>query len=114
MRFGMWKADSAGSLDFAPANKIFETGEIDCTTVGFKNYAFTTPIQPGLYWVGNIFHTAGGTQVQNANHGMMGFKGASGAGNTLGYLDGLTGAFPTSGGCNANGDYTPLIWFTAA
>ena len=113
MRFGMWGVDSSGALDFS--KKIFETGEIACTTTGFKNYAFTATIQPGLYWVGNIFHTAGGTAVQSANHGMITFQdAASGSGNTLGYRDGLTGAFPTTGSCTSNGDYAPLVWFTAA
>lgn len=113
MRFGMWGVDAAGSLDFT--KKIFETAEIPCATTGFKTYAFTATIQPGLYWVGNTFHTAGGTLVQSANTGMITYAGAaSGSGNSLGYLDGITGAYPTTGGINTNGDYIPYMWFTAA
>lgn len=112
IRFILCKAGADGLIDFT--NKLVESGEISSTTTGLKTAAYTTPIPEGLYWWGVVMHVAtctiaqmvSGFNIINPSNYQQTF--------TVMYKDSVTGAFPTSGTINVNGDITPQLFYTAA
>lgn len=113
IRFGMWAPKADGSIDFT--NKIFETGEIASTSGGYANFSFAGTIPEGLYWAGQVMHGATCSTL-TSNHGIISVSvDTIGDFYSIGYLDGLTGAFPTvATDLHGAGDISPLPYFTFA
>jgi hypothetical protein len=111
VRFGLWGALSTGLVDLN--NKYFESADISAATTGYKTHtlALTLPAG-GPYFVGVVFHTATASILAAKNTPQM-FNGAGPGGNDMMYIDGVSGAFPTSGAA-LNGDYVPLLFATLA
>lgn len=110
VRFAMWRSTSTGAIDLT--SKLFESGDILSTTTGVKNYAYTTPITEGLYWVGAVMHVAL-CQLSASSHGMIFQGGSAGQTDDKMYLDSVTGAFTTTAP-NLGGDGVPALFFTIA
>lgn len=108
VRFGLWKALASGLIDLSVAGELFESGEIASTSTGYKTAAWATTLAAGgPYYFGVVFHVAA-AQIANMSSGIS-IINPGDTTQTFGmmYVDGVTGAFPTSG-ANVNGDYTPL------
>jgi hypothetical protein len=111
VRFGLYGCNADGSINLA--NLVFQSGEIASTSTGYKSFAYTTAIPEGLYWAACVAHTALSTW-SGSNHGMVMQGGSPGLASEFRYVDGVTGALPTTGSTNVGGDGSPALFFAVA